>query len=178
MMRRWLLPLAVFAAVAVATHAVFHYLLPRYVMSRAMARIAEAAGGENRPLHTQPPTSRSRTIVKPSPDLVYTSCVYDLSAGPILVGGAPSRGYWSIGVYADNSDNVHVVGDRDGGGGAHHFVIAHPEQRGSIPAAHANLPIVMAPSRRGIVLFRYLVLDEADLAGAEAAQRTAVCRPL
>lgn len=165
-------------AVATVTHVAYIVVTPYVVMRIAMARIAEQAGGINRPLSTLPPTHRSRSIVKPSPDLVYTSCVFDISAGPVLVSGTPSPDYWSVALYAANSDNFHVVNDRQVIASKTAFIIADAKRRPVIPAQHRWLPVVEPPTTNGIVLFRYLALDRAGLALAQAAQKTAVCNQL
>ena len=169
--------IAVLAVTAVA-HVAYIKATPYVVMRVAMARIAEQAGGINKPMSTLPPTHRSRSIVKPSPDLVYTSCVFDISAGPVLVSGTPSPDYWSVALYAANSDNFHVVNDRQAVASKVAFIIADDKRRPAIPAQHRLLPVVESPTDKGIVLFRYLALDSAGLARAQAAQKTAVCSQL
>ena len=169
--------IAVLAVGAIA-HVAYLVVTPYFVMRVAMSRIADQAGGINKPLSTLPPTHRSRSIVKPSPDLVYTSCVFDISAGPVLVSGTPSPDYWSVALYAANSDNFHVVNDRQAVAAKVAFIIADAKRRSAIPAQHRLLPVVEPPTSKGIVLFRYLALDSAGLARAQAAQKTAVCSQL
>ncbi|MFM7141423.1 MAG: DUF1254 domain-containing protein, partial [Alphaproteobacteria bacterium] len=51
----------------------------------ALAATILERDGWNVALAAPPTTSDSRTIVRPSPDLLYVACVYDLSKGPVLV---------------------------------------------------------------------------------------------
>ena len=46
---------------------------------------------------------------------VYSSCVYDLSAGDLVISGAlpPEGHYWSLSLYAHNTDNYFVLNDRE-----------------------------------------------------------------
>ena len=169
--------MAVLAAAAVA-HIAYLMATPYVVMRVAMARIAEQAGGVNHSLSTLPPTHRSRAIVKPSPDLVYTSCVFDISAGPVLISGTPSPDYWSVALYAANSDNFHVMNDRQVVASKVAFIIADAKRRPAIPAQYRLLPVVESPTDTGIVLFRYLALDSVGLERAQAAQKTAACSRL
>ena len=79
-------------------------------------------------------TSASRAIVKPSPDLAYASCVYDLSDGPIVVEVPPTEGggYVSVSVFAANTDNFAVVDSLANPRGIR-FVLQEPGQpNGSI----------------------------------------------
>src|SRR5262245_60261657 len=58
------------------------YALPRLARRRALSRM-----GESNSMHfASPPTAASRMVVRPSPDLLYASCPFDLSSGP---GGSP-----------------------------------------------------------------------------------------
>jgi uncharacterized membrane protein len=173
---RFLLWIAAVIATATATHVALVYATPRVIMSKAMDGLAARAGGVNKPNATPPATAKSRAIVKPSPDLAYTACVYDITAGPILVSGSPSAAYWSIGFYSANSDNFHIVTPATATNGTAGVILAKSAE--NVPDAPKGMPVVVPPSERGIVLFRYLVLDTAMLADAKRAQSTAVCRSL
>ena len=177
-MKSWKSGLLGFVAIAIIAHFAFHIGAPYLIMSRAMSGIAKRAGGFNAPLSTHLPNAASRDIVKPSPDLLYTACAFDIREGPVLIGGTPSQAYWSVALYASNTDNFFVINDRQAQGGPAFVVISTARMRDRIPAERQSLKVVEPPSDKGIVLFRYLVLDRQDLAKAEAAQRTAVCRQL
>jgi uncharacterized membrane protein len=177
-MKSWKRGLVGFVVIAAMAHFAFHIGAPYLIMSRAMNGIAKRAGGFNAPLSTNLPNAASRDIVKPSPDLLYTACAFDIGEGPVLVGGTPSQAYWSVALYASNTDNFFVVNDRQTQGSPAFVVISTARMRDRIPVEHKSLKVVEPPSDKGIVLFRYLVLDPQDLAKAEAAQKTAVCRRL
>lgn len=177
-MRFWKSSLLGFVTIATIAHFAFHIGLPYLIMSRAINGIAKKAGGFNAPMSTSLPDASSRDIVKPSPDLLYTACAFDITDGPILVGGTPSQEYWSMALYASNTDNFFVINDRQAQGGPAFIVIATLRMRDRIPVQHKSLKVVEPPSNKGIVLFRYLVLDQEELAIAKEAQITAVCRRL
>jgi uncharacterized membrane protein len=177
-MKSWKRSLLGFVAIAIIAHFAFHIGSPYLIMSRAMNGIAQRAGGFNTPLSTNLPNAASRGIVKPSPDLLYTACAFDIGEGPVLVGGTPSQAYWSMAFYASNTDNFFVINDRQAQGSPAFVVIAAARMRDRIPAEQKSLEVVEPPSDKGIVLFRYLVLDPQDLAKALAAQTMAVCRRL
>jgi uncharacterized membrane protein len=177
-MKSWKSGLLGFVAIATIAHFVFHIGSPYLIMTRAMSGIVQRAGGFNTPLSTGLPNAASRSIVKPSPDLLYTACAFDVREGPVLVGGTPSQAYWSMAFYASNTDNFFVINDRQAQGTPAFVVIATARMRDRIPAEQKSLEVVEPPSDKGIVLFRYLVLDPQDLAKAQVAQKTAVCRRL
>lgn len=165
-------------ALAAAVHVAAVWALPRLIMARlaATASAAEKSGTYLPPMtdHTQ------RRIVMPSPDLLYATCAFDVGERPLSIRvdprGAGHQGYWSIALYASNSDNFHVLNDRQAGDAPVHLVL-----RSAAPAGTAAIPgeaSVTSPSRRGLLLMRLLVGDPArDLAAAEAARRTLRCEP-
>ena len=177
-MRPWVKILLAVVIIAAITHVVIILASPYLIMRSAMGGMLARTGGANIPLSTPTATATSRAVVKPSPDLAYTVCVYDISQGPVLIGGVPSSAYWSIGLYAANTDNFHVITPKASVGGHVNVVLAKSRDRAEIPAWKREYPVVVPPSQRGIVLWRYLVLDEAGLVDARAAQKTAICQAL
>ena len=84
MIRRWGLPLLTGLVVAVVAHHVTLVQTPRMLMALASRRISSVVG-YNRLFQAPLPTAAARAIVRPSPDLAYASCPFDLSKGPLLV---------------------------------------------------------------------------------------------
>jgi uncharacterized membrane protein len=177
-MKSWRSALLVFTTIAIVAHFAFQLGFPYLIMSRTMSRFATKAGGLNAAVSTNLPNASSRDVVKPSPDILYTACAFDISDGPVLVGGTPSQAYWSMALYASNTDNFFVINDRQAEGKPVFVVIATERMRDRIPPEQRSLKVVEPPSDKGIVLFRYLVLDRQDLAKTKEAQKTAVCRRL
>jgi uncharacterized membrane protein len=169
---RWI---AATLLVAVVVHGASVLLLPRFIMFRTMAAISKSAG-INAALQAPRPTSRSRGVVRPSPDLLYSICVYDLSeaGGAIEVHTKDMpETYWSVSVFDANTDNFYALNDRQAKNGAADFVLVAP----GMSAGGGRLPPVLSPTNRGIVLFRTLVNDEANLAAIDAARHHAGCEP-
>jgi uncharacterized membrane protein len=172
----WKKAIAGFVAIAILSFFGFQIGVPYLIMSRAISGVARQAGGFNTPLATGLPTAAVRNIVKPSPDLLYTACAFDLSDGPVLIGGTPSAAYWSMALYGSNTDNFFVINDRQADNKPAFVVLATAAMRAQIPAAYRSLTVVEPPSRKGVALFRYLVLDQKDLAATAEVQASAVCR--
>jgi uncharacterized membrane protein len=161
--------------IAAVVHGASVLLLPRLVMFRAMAGTTGPAG-INTMVHAPRPSSRSRGVVRPSPDLLYSICVYDLSAanGAVRVSthDAPQT-YWSVSVFDADTNNFHALNDRQAKTGAADFVLVTAGRS----FAAGELPVVATPTNRGIVLFRTLVNDETHIAEIDAARHYAACAP-
>jgi uncharacterized membrane protein len=161
--------------VAAAVHAASVLLLPRLVMIRTMGWIAKPAG-MNAIMHAPRSNWRSREVVRPSPDLLYSICVYDLSAanGAVRVSthDAPAT-YWSVSVFDADTNNFHTLNDQQAKTGSADFVLV----AAGTSAEAGRLPVVAAPTNRGIVLFRTLVSDETYIAEIDAARHYAACEP-
>jgi uncharacterized membrane protein len=163
-------------AVAAAVHVASVLAVPRLIMWRTMTGMAHRAGGVNRILHTPRPTAAARGVVRPSPDLFYSTCAFDLDAagGAVRVHarGMPAT-YWSVSAFDADTDNFYVVNDRKTGAAGVDFLIIAP---GAFIDG-TKLPVVVAPTTRGIVLFRTLISDERHVADIDRARRGAACEP-
>jgi uncharacterized membrane protein len=166
------------AALLVATvvHGASVLFLPRFIMLRTMAGIVKMSGGANTIMHAPRATWHSRGVVRPSPDLLYSICVYDLGAADgavrISTHDMPET-YWSVSVFDADTNNFYALNDRQAKTGAANFILM-PQGKS---AGAGQLPVVMAPTSRGIVLFRTLVNDEGHVAGIDAARHNAACEP-
>jgi uncharacterized membrane protein len=147
--------------------------LPRLIV-RVVRHRLEGQVGMNRILHAPLPDAAWRTVVMPSPDLLYSACAYDVSDRPLLVTAEVPEGYWSVSAFADDTDNFFVENDRTVSRGRVRVVFAR--KPGVVDPGGGT--IVQVPSRTGIILFRQLVPDRGDLPKAQEIQRAATCSPL
>jgi uncharacterized membrane protein len=161
--------------IAVVVHAASVLLLPHLIMMRTMAAMTRTVA-DNTIFHPPRPTAKARGVVRPSPDLLYSICVYDLGAA----GGAlristhdmPNT-YWSVSVFDAETNNFYALNDRQTtAGGADFLLVA----KGASIAA-GQVPVIAAPTDRGIVLLRTLVDDEHRLPEIDAARHNAKCVP-
>ena len=155
--------------VALLAHFAFIHAAPRVMMNVAMSRLS-ALNGYNTWTVSDRVTPLSRAIVRPSPDFAYSACAYDLSDGPLTITAAPWRSYWSLSLYAANSDNYFVVDDREARNGAAITLI----RRGRAPPDGAT-QIVESPSARGVALIRRLAPDLETYNAAATVARADVC---
>jgi uncharacterized membrane protein len=172
---KWLGWILATLAVAVVVHVGSVMALPHLIMVRTMTNIGR--GGVNTMLYGKRPTAASRGVVRPSPDLLYATCLYDLdkAGGAVRVHAEnmPDT-YWSISMFDNQTDNFYVINDRQAKGRPVDLVI--------VAADASSLPrhgtVVRAPSRRGLVLVRLLIDDDAHLAAIDAGRHHATCEAL
>ena len=162
--------------VAIVVHVLAVWAAPRLIM-RKVFEGAPAASGTNRAFYPPMTSAESRSIVMPSPDLLYAICTYDLAGGPVRITASPGLdSYWSVALYSAASDNWYVINDRQAGGRPVDLVVAERGMMRSASAASTSATVLEAPSRKGLVLMRVLVSDYAkDSARYEAARRTFSC---
>jgi len=138
------------------------------LMGAAMERIG--AGAANAWAHAPRVTEASRNVVRPSPDLAYSACVYDLSHGPVRISAGAWDAYMSLSLYSANSDNYFVLSDRESPGGIEIVLV-----RNARDAPQGANQIVVSPSRRGVALVRRLAPTPDRFAAAEQARRGDIC---
>jgi uncharacterized membrane protein len=171
-MRRWLAPLAVGALAALAawygTLIATPYLLMRVVMQRMGAEV-----GAIEFRHGAPTVAERQPVVRPSPDLLYSTCAFDVARGPVLVDVPAIAGhYWSVSIFDARTDVAAVRSDRDTGGGPARLALLAPGQ--TAPAGYEPVPLAHA---RGLALIRVLISGEADYRAIDPVRQQATCRP-
>jgi uncharacterized membrane protein len=165
--RAWIGWIAATLAVAFVVHFGSMMLLPHLVMNRALAQM----GAANTIHHGRRADATSHGVVRPSPDLLYSSCPFDLSKGPVRVRAPiPPNTYWSVSAFDDATDNFFVENDRQAKDSMVDFILVGPH-RGKQPVGR----IVRSPSERGLILFRTLIADEKNFAALDAGRRQATC---
>lgn len=146
------------------------FAAPYVLMDAAMDRISRGGQRVNVWSHPQRTSENSRAVVRPSPDLAYSACVYDLSGGPVRVTAAPWSDYMSVSVFAANSDNIFVINDRQAPDGVDLVLV----RRGQTPPEGAAM-VVESPSERGIVLQRRVAPTAERWTEAAEARAGDIC---
>ena len=169
-MRNWLGPVLVGLIVAAATTWAAVAYIPYGLMSVAMGRLGQ--GGVNRMSYGNLATPERQPVVRPSPDLAYSSCAYDLSSGPVAIDVTPVQGrYSSLSIFDAATDVIFVRNDVEAGGKPYRVVVARAGQ--AVPAGAA---VVRTDHDRGIALIRLLLKEPQEIAGLDAARRQSSCR--
>ena len=167
--------LATTLATALLVHFATLYALPRVVMRRALGKI-----GESNSMHFgRLPTAASRMVVRPSPDILYASCPFDLSSGPLRVSAnVPYSTYWSVSAFDAATNNFFVRNDREVTGDSIELLLLQRGQALPLSDRAPERVIVFTPSRRGLLLFRTVIDDDRHLSALEALQRQDHCETL
>lgn len=174
MIRRWSAAIAGVLLIALVVHLLVVAASPRVAMSVAAHRIEDRAGGANSWLHADRVTPTTQEVVRSSPDLAYSACVWDLSEGPIRISAPAWDDYYSLSLYDEASVNFFVANDRDAGDRGVDVVLATADQAERLgPAGDAHT--VIAPSRTGIALLRYLAPTATAFERADSLRRSAMC---
>ncbi|BEV00820.1 DUF1254 domain-containing protein [Novosphingobium olei] len=178
-MKRALILVAAFLATALAVHVITVFVAPHAIMAVAIRKLGQDGKAVNAFQFSRRTSSQSRAIVRPSPDLAYASCVYDLDSGPLLVKAAPTPGggYASISVFAGNTDNIGVFDTISHPDGIR-FVLARAGEPLPDAAVRLALPVVLSSSRQGVILDRRLAPTAETFALADKARRADSCAPL
>lgn len=168
MMRRWAFWIVITLAVAGVVHYVTLVRTPGFIMNKVMMRMGEV----NHIHHQGRVTDKSRGVVRPAPDLLYSVCPFDLSHGALHVTGkVPPGTYWSVSIFDADTNNFYVKNDKQAKGSVD-LLVTTPAQDVRRPEGAAE---VISPSAKGLVLFRTLINDEKNFAAIDAVRRTANC---
>jgi uncharacterized membrane protein len=155
--------------IAALVHGVAVFAAPTVIMAKAMDRVSRQGAVVNAFAFGGRVTPQSRAIVRPSPDLAYATCAYDLSSGPVHIRLAPWDDYYSLSLYAANTDNFFTMNDRSGA--PIDIVLVANGQ--AAPAGTAK--VVTSPSAKGIALERRLAPTADRFALADVARQADVC---
>lgn len=171
MLKRLVPWIALVAGIAMITYLIALYAVPGVIMRMAVSRIADR-GGMNQMAHAPMTTAESRTIVRPSPDLAYSSCPFDLGKGAVTVTVMPvAAPYWSLSVYDSQTNAVFVRNDREVRGQPVRIAIARQGQ--TIPAGYVP---VWVDGNRGVALLRILVPNAGAFPAIDAARKASACQ--
>lgn len=170
-MRRWIWPMLLALIVAASTYHVLIASLP-WVLMRIVVHEVEKQAGTNTMTASPLASGDVRNIPRPSPDLAYSVCAFDLSKGAVLIEVPPLPSpYWSLSVYGANTDVAYVRNNTQTNGQAIRLAIT---QRGeAVPAGYDAVPV---DGPRGVVLLRVLVSDREAFSPIDQVRRAATCR--
>lgn len=182
--RLWFYRILTLVTTAILVHIAAVWAAPRLIMKVLMhGPSAQTMNMQNQAAFPPPVTAASRTVVMPSPDLLYSVCVFDVTTGPVRISANPQlKSYWSIALYAANSDNFFVINDRKADGRPVDVWLVSEtgtsDARPIPPAMPAGAQVVVSPSKTGFLLMRVLSGDyEAEKTIIEPARRTLACTP-
>lgn len=183
---RWLLPLGLFVIAAIAGFWLALNAIPGVIMGKAMDRIGALGGEAGDVRHAPRLREDNQTIVRASPDILYSVCVYDVSDRPVIVEAPwPADGnYTSVSFYDARTNNFAVFSDRDAGTAISSRILLQSDGSGAatpvtIRSYDADQDrLVLAPTSRGLILYRRVIDADTDMTAAETERRGFTCARL
>ena len=171
MIRRWLVPLIAFLGFGAIAYQAALLATPFALMRAAAAKVGKGAT-VNRFGFGPMTTAENQTIVRRSPDLSYSLCVFDVSKGPVLIRVEPIPAhYWSVSIFDARTDVAAVRSDRDTGGRPALLALVKAGQ--IAPAGYEAVPL---DYDKGVALIRILLTDKVEFAAIDALRRKSFCR--
>ncbi len=169
-MRGWIVPLLVGAALGGVAYQGTLVATPFALMYAASNRIA-TTGRVNVMAHGPMVRAEQQPIVRPSPDLSYSNCVFDLSNGPVLIDVVPVPDYyWSVSIFDARTDVAAVRSDRDTGGGPARLALIRDGQKAPVGYESVKLNY-----DKGIALIRILLTAPDDFPAVDAIRQKSRC---
>lgn len=170
MTRHWLIAALIGILLGGVAYAVAIRQTPGILMSAAVGRVAKGAG-MNAMFFGPLATDQSRAIVRPSPDLAYATCAFDVSKGPVLVDAMPVPApYWSLSVFDAQTDVAFARNNEQSGGRP--IKVAILKAGMAAPAGYEPVPVT---GDKGVALIRVLVADRANFAALDVARKASKC---
>lgn len=180
-MMRWLVPIAAAMIAGLVAFWIVIQAVPGFIMGRALDRLAAMDAGWNQVWHGPPTDETSRRVVRPSPDILYSVCPYDLSDGPLrLTVPWPDDGsYASVSFYDADTNNFAVISDRDRDpAGRNAILLVGGSRIASLPSYRLedDEQIVLSFSSRGLALYRRVVMGGTTVEQADQEREAFSCQ--
>ena len=118
------------------------------------------------------PNSNSREVIRPSADLLYSGCGFDVTYKPLIITSTLPDSYWSISFFSSNTDNFSTINESIQKGQDVKIYLFGPE---SEPAMVKDGIIVVSPSNTGLMLFRQFIGNSANLDNLYRNQESLTC---
>lgn len=166
-MRRWVGPLVVLSICALAAHGLVLHLAPGLIMARAMQSLEQRGVALHSFTAPQRITPQTQSIVRPSPDLYYALCRYDLdkAGAQLRLHMAAWPEYQSLSFFDARTDNFAVLR----GAGKSVSVRLLP------PGSAKQQGAIISPTQKGVILIRRLAPGAARFDAAAAVGRGDAC---
>jgi uncharacterized membrane protein len=175
MMRRWIMPLLIGAGLSIAAYQATLVATPFALMQLAMRKVGSAAP-VNQFAFGKMATAANQPIVRPSPDLSYSTCVFDVSNGPVLIDVAPVPDhYWSVSIFDARTDVAAVRSDRDTGGKPARLILYRAGTNVTPLAGYEPVPLAY---NKGTALIRILLANPSEFPAIDAIRRKSICKAI
>ena len=123
-------------------------------------------------LKTDTANSDTRGLKRPSSDIMYSICTYDVKYKPLIITSSIPDSYWSISFYSDNTDNFVTLNDHDI---ENNYLKISLAGVNSEPKKVSNGTVVVSPTDTGYALVRMFVGNGENLQNLKDIQETLNC---
>jgi uncharacterized membrane protein len=145
------------------------------IMMETLYALGSKQVGHNQLVVSPVPDETSRTVVRPSPDLLYASCLYNLGDGPLVIEAPIPALYWSMQFYQMNTDNyAGITNQRDERYRVGSVVKVTLIDNDDSPANYTG-EVIQSPTQRGMILLRASAIG--DRTAQQAALDASSCGP-
>ncbi len=154
--------IAMFVGPALALHFLFLFSIPGFIMARVNAVMDAEGLPYNQFIVSERSTPQNQPVVRPSPDLAYSMCRFDVSSEPVLVKGAKWDSYGSIAVFDSRTNNVFASSLDENSGEPGAVILKLNSQSTANSAIDAQIPVVTVSNPQGVVLIRRLAPTQEE----------------
>lgn len=149
--------------------------VPNIVME-TLYRVGSNQNGVNTLVFRSVPDETSRDVVRPSPDLLYAMCIYNLENGPVVIEAPTPERYWSMQFYQMNTDNYAGItnqrDERNRIGMVSMVTLIGPDQ----DVEGHDGEVIQSPTQRGVMLLRASAIG--DLTKTRKALQNSSCKSI
>lgn len=152
--------------------------LPGAIMARAMDTMAERGIPFHSFVLVPRATPQNQTVVRPSPDLAYSICRFDLTEAPygLEVIAGPSVGLASMSFFDAETNNFATLALAEDQSLAVELLPTSLQPQGIREEPEST--VVRAPTETGLILLRRLAPTTGRFAEVEAASTLDRCAPI
>ncbi|BFM15797.1 hypothetical protein R50073_19800 [Maricurvus nonylphenolicus] len=175
-MINWKRYLLISLALAVPLHVMAVWAIPYGVMLIIQEKSISTDGAKiNKVLYKDMITENDRIVIRPSPDVLYSGMVFDVSSEPLLISAKviPNQ-YWMLNFHDIETSNFAIIDDREVKDGEFKLILA------SQTAKFDNtegIQVLRAPNNRGLMLNRLVIPDRSMAEEYKALQRSLIATP-
>lgn len=179
-MKKLFIPLIALVVTAIISHVLILNAIPNVIMGKAMSSMEERGIPLHRFILASRTTPQTQTVVRPSPDLAYSICLFDFSQiqTPLQIQAQHWSNYASISFFDMQTNNFKTIriGYADGKIIQTKVLLLPPEtllDDSDTEEAH----YIRAPSKRGLILIRRLAPTSQDYEIVREHAVSDICEP-
>lgn len=165
----WALSILVFSIVV---HIALIYSIPTLLMNKVLENTKEADGANNF-VHRPIATAKNKSIIRPNPDIAYSSCTIDVSQGPVKITIPASQPYSSLSILAADTSNLLTINDQQATDGKIVLVVAKAGQK-----TPSDAKKLILSSDTALALARYAIKDKGSWEDLDTLRKSAKCMRL